>query len=141
MIPRGRRVVDAAGAAELLHMSYKTFRNKGITQDPAFPAPVNPGRRKLLYDEEQVCAYAVGQPLPPLPPGRHPDDLLDEHEAAELLHVSYATVRKDRQVGRMPEHVTVCGVVHWPRGVIERVPVEMRPGRGVGGGRPRRGSP
>jgi hypothetical protein len=32
---------------------------------------------------------------------------------------------------------TVCGLVHWRRAVLERVPEEMRPGRGVGGGRPR----
>lgn len=32
----------------------------------------------------------------------------------------------------------VCGLVHYPRGVLKRVPEEMRPGRGVGGGRPPR---
>lgn len=136
MIRRGRPVVDAAGAAALLGMTYKTFRNNGTAHEPGFPDPVNPGRRKLLYDEQQVRAYAAGQPLPELPAGEHPEDLLDEHEAGEVLGVTYATVRKDRHVGRLPAHETVCGVVHWPRAELERVP-EMRPGRGVGGGRPR----
>lgn len=136
MIRRGRPVVDADGAAAILHMTYKTVRNKGIAQDPKFPPPVNPGRRKLLYDLDQVHAYAADEPLPALLDDDHPDDLLDEHEAAELLGVAYATIRKDRSVGRLPAHTTVCGVAHWPRAVLERVPVEMRPGQGVGGGRP-----
>jgi hypothetical protein len=136
MIPRGRPVVDAAGAAEMLGVSYKAFRNT-VGQAEGFPPPVNPGRRKLLYDLEQVKAYRDGQPLPELPAGEHPDDLLDEHDAAQLLGVEYATVRKDRNLGRLPEHVVVCGLVHWPRRVLERVP-EQRPGRGVGGGRPRK---
>lgn len=138
MIPHGRPVVDAEGAAKICGMAYKTFRNKGVTGDPEFPAPVNPGRRKLLYDLEQVQAYADDRPLPELPQGERPEDLLDEHDAAEVLGVTYDTVRKDRDVGRMPEHVMVFGLVHWPRRVLARVPEQMRPGRGVGGGQPRK---
>ncbi|GLY80509.1 hypothetical protein [Actinoallomurus iriomotensis] len=137
MIPRGRPVVDGAGAARILGIAYKTFRNTRVVTDPAFPAPVNPGRRKLLYDEEQVRAYAAEKPLPELPTGEHPDDLLDDQEAADVLRVAYATIRADRRAGRLPEHVDVLGVPHYRRADLERVPTEMRPGRGVGGGRPR----
>lgn len=138
MIPRGRPVVDGAGAAAVLGISAKTFLNKAINQDPAFPRPLNPGRRKFLYDQAQVEAYRDERPLPALPEGEDDSDLLDEHDAAELLGVAYATVRKDRSVGRMPEPVIVCGLVYYPRGELKRVPAEMRPGRGFGGGRPRK---
>jgi hypothetical protein len=136
VIPRGRPVVDAAAAAELLGVGVKTFRNR-IAPAAESPEPVNPGRRKLLYDVAQMEAYRDGRPIPELPAGAAPGDLLDEHDAAELLGVEYATVRKDRNLGRLPEHVEVCGLAHWPRRVLERVPDE-RPGRGVGGGRPRK---
>ena len=118
MIPHGRTVVDAAEAAAVLGISYQTFRNQKTTQDPAFPAPLNPGRRKLLYDREQVEAYRDGRPLPKLPEAAHPDDLLDELETAELLGRAYATVRKDRTQGRMPGVVEVCGLPHWHRRVL-----------------------
>lgn len=137
MIPRSRPVVDGAGAALLLGIGYKTFRNTRVVTDPAFPPALNPGRRKLLYDEAQVRAYAAEETLPELPEGEHPDDLLDDHETAAALGVAYATVRKDRDVGRLPAHVDVLGVPHYRRADLERVPAEMRPGRGVGGGRPR----
>ncbi|MGI5223535.1 helix-turn-helix transcriptional regulator [Actinoallomurus sp. CA-142502] len=138
MIPRGRPVVDAAGAAQLLGISYKTFRNTAVAADPEFPAPVNPGRRKLLYDEAQVRAYAADEPLPKLPTGEHPDDLLDDQETADVLDVAYATIRADRRADRLPEYVDVLGVPHYRRADLARVPTEMRPGRGAGGGRPRK---
>lgn len=137
MIRQGRPVVDAAGAAELLGISYKTFRNTAVASDPEFPPPVNLGRRKLLYDEAQVRAYAAGRELPSLPEGEHPDDLLNDHETGEVLGVAYATIRADRRAGRLPEHVDVLGVPHYRRADLARVPTEMRPGQGVGGGRPR----
>lgn len=136
MIPRGRPVVDAAGAAELLGMSAKTFRNRLGTLT-GFPAPVNPGRRKALYDLEQVVAYRDGRALPELPAGEHDDDLLDDKDAAAVLGVEYATVRKDRDVGRLPGFAEVLGVPHIRRADLARVREQMRPGRGVGGGRPR----
>jgi hypothetical protein len=138
MIPRGRPAIDAARFAALLGMAYKTWHTQGVAHSEGAPRPVNPGRRKLLYDLAQAEAFRDGTPLPPLPQGEDPSDLLDEREAAELLGVSYETVRKDRRIGRLPESVEVCGVHHFRRGDLQRVPAEMRPGRGVGGGRPRR---
>lgn len=136
MIPHGRPVVDSAGAAELLGKATKTFTNS-VSRSPGFPAPVNPGRRRLLYDVAQVEAYRDMRPIPALPRGRHADDLLDELDAAEALGVKYATVRKDRDVGRLPPGVDVCGVVHWRRYTLAAV-LAARPGQGVGGGRPRK---
>ncbi|MEU9019201.1 hypothetical protein [Actinomadura sp. NPDC048394] len=126
MIPRKRPVVDAAGAASMLGMAYQTFRTKGVAHEPGFPAPVNPGRRKLLYDRQQVEAFRDGQPLPELPAPGHPDDLLDEKEAAQELGLAYATVRKDRNDGRMPPHIELCGLPHWPRHVLQGITREPR---------------
>ncbi|GLY80511.1 hypothetical protein [Actinoallomurus iriomotensis] len=76
-----------------------------------------------------IRAYAAGKSLPELPTGEQPRD---------VLGVAYATIPVDRRASRLPEHVDVLGVPHYRRGDLERVPVEMRPGRGVGGGRPRK---
>lgn len=140
MIPAGRTAVDAEGAAEILGMSYKTFRNRGAAGEYGLQ-PFNPGRRKLLYDRAQVEAARDGRELPVWPVGtrEHPDDLLDEHDVAAVLGVTYATVRKDRNVGRLPGWEDVCGVPHIRRSVLAKV-VAARPGRGVGGGRPRKDS-
>ncbi|WP_141576144.1 AlpA family transcriptional regulator [Actinomadura sp. WMMA1423] len=137
MIPQGRAVVDAAGAAQLLGMAYQTFRNQGVTGEPGFPAPVNRGRRKLLYDRAQVEAYSDGRPLPPLPEPGHPDDLLDERDIADARGVAHPTVTKERHTGRLVDFVEVCGVPHLRRGALEEQ-LRERPGRGVGGGRPRK---
>lgn len=137
MIPRGRAVVDAAGAARLLGIAYQTFRNRGVAHAPGFPAPVNPGRRKLLYDRAQVEAYRDRRPLPELPEAGHPDDLLDDHDVAAVRGVTPATVTKERQARRLIGFRDVCGVPHLRRGALDEQLAE-RPGRGVGGGRPRR---
>lgn len=138
MIPHGRTAVDAAGAAELLGMSYKTFRNRNAAAEYGL-RPLNPGRRKLLYDRAQVVAARDGRPLPTWPTGtgQHPEDLLDEQDAAEVLGVAYSTVRKDRSDDRLGGWVEVCGVAHISRSALARAVAE-RPGRGVGGGRPRK---
>ncbi|MBA9005982.1 hypothetical protein [Thermomonospora cellulosilytica] len=140
MIPRGRKVVDAAGAAAMGGMSLQTFRNKRIAAQPAFPQPVNPGRRTALYDAEQVAAYWSGDPMPVLPKGEHETDLLDDLDIAAVRGVKYATVRKERAEGRLVGWVEVCGVLHMPRRELNRQLAE-RPGRGVGGGRPRKNPP
>ncbi|MFF4417064.1 hypothetical protein ACFYY8_31475 [Streptosporangium sp. NPDC001559] len=141
MIPHDRatEVTDAEGVAELLGMSYKTFRNKG--GGAAFGLqPFEPSRRKLLFDRAQAEALAADRPPPPRPAsgGEHPDDLLDEQDVAQALDITYATVRKDRSAGRLGDDWTdVCGVAHIRRATLHEV-VKARPGRGVGGGRPRK---
>ena len=139
MIPHGRTPVDAATAAELLGVAYSTFRNQGGAAAYGL-RPLNPGRRKLLYDRAQVEAVAEGRTLPVWPAGtrKHPQDLLDEQDAAEELGVKYSTIRHDRAVGRLPGWVDVCGVAHIERATLQRV-IAARPGRrGLGGGRPRK---
>lgn len=120
MIPAGRDVVDAAGAAAILGMSPQTFRNKRIASSEGFPQAFNPTGRKRLYDRAQVEAYRDGRPLPTWPRGSHthPDDLLDGPEAAELLEIKYATLRHYLHEGRLPV-VDVCGVPHIRRGDLE----------------------
>ncbi|WP_146607418.1 hypothetical protein [Spongiactinospora gelatinilytica] len=138
MIPNGRDVVDGRGAAEILGISYKTWSNKGGAK--AFGLrPLNEGRRTLLYDRAQVEAVRDGRELPVWPQGtrEHPGDLLDEQDAADVLGVTYGALRHDRAVGRLPGWVDVCGVAHIKRATLDRV-IAARPGRGVGGGRPRR---
>lgn len=139
MIPRGRKVIDAAGAAAVVGMNYKTFRNQ-LAGLPGFPGPVNPGRRKPLFDAEQVEAWRDERPVPALPEGEHDSDLLDEHDVAAVRGVQYATVRSERHTGRLTGWIDVCGVMHMPRGALAEQ-LAARPGRGVGGGRPRKDAP
>ncbi|MBB2909306.1 hypothetical protein FHS43_000552 [Streptosporangium becharense] len=138
MIPHGREAIDAKGVAEALGMAYKTFRNKGGAEHFGLQ-PFVPGRRKPLYDRAQVEAVRDGRVLPTWSIGtrQHPDDLLDEQDVAEALGITYAAVRKDRSAGRLPGWVDVCGVAHIKRAAL-RLVIASRPGRGVGGGRPRK---
>ncbi len=140
MIPHDREAIDAEGVAELLGISYKTLRNRGGPEEFGLRA-FEPGRRKKLYDRAQAEAAAADRPLPAWRIGtaEHPDDLLDEQDAAALLGVEYSTVRKDRSNGRLPGWIQVCGVAHIKRATLQ-LAIAVRPGRGVGGGRPRKGT-
>ncbi|RCG19085.1 DNA-binding protein [Sphaerisporangium album] len=138
MIPHGRDAVNGQEAAQMLGKSYKTWRNARMA-DKLGLRPFNPGRRTLLYDRAQVEAACDGRPLPAWPVGttQHPADLLDEQDAAEYLGVSYATVRHDRATERLGDAWTqIGGVAHIRRGDLDEL-IAARPGRGVGGGRPR----
>lgn len=131
MIPEGREAVDAAGAAAILAIAQQTFRNKRITSQPGFPRPFRPGARKPLWDRGQVEAYAAGQVSPALPEEERPGDLLDAVEAAELLGITYATLKRYVHTdGRLPPDVEVCGVPHWRRDKLaHRRDNPGRPGR------------
>ena len=119
MIPAGHDAVDGPGAAAILGMAPSTFRNKRVAGRPDFPAPFKPGARKPLYDRAQVEAYRDGRQLPAVPFGhRHPDDLLDGPEAAELLGVEYGTLRHYVAEERLAA-VDVCGVPHYRRGDLD----------------------
>lgn len=71
-------------------------------------------------------------------PELHPDTLLDVAGVARLLGVSEATVRAYRSRGLLPEPCGhLMGSPWWTRPVITRWQ-QTRPGRGAGGGRPRK---
>ncbi|RCG31943.1 hypothetical protein DQ384_05215 [Sphaerisporangium album] len=138
MIPHDHQAVNARTAAQILGKSLQTWRNQKLADKHGL-RPLNPGRRTLLYDRAQVEAARDGRPLPALPVGttQHPDDLLDEQDAAEYLEVDYSTVRADKSLGRLPGWFDVEGVDHIRRATLD-VAIAARPGRGVGGGRPRK---
>ncbi|MDH2425762.1 hypothetical protein [Sphaerisporangium sp. TRM90804] len=140
MIPHGRDAVTGRQAAQILGKAYSTWRNAKVAGRYGL-RPLNPGRKTALYDRAQVEAARDGRPLPVWPIGRpHPEDLLDEQDTAEYLGVEYSTVRHDRMVGRLPGWSEVGGVAHIRRAALDLV-IAARPGRGAGGGRPRKSHP
>ncbi|GAA4102884.1 hypothetical protein [Nonomuraea soli] len=137
MIPRDTHAVDAQAACQILGISYKSWHNTGGATRFEL-TPLNPGRRKPLYDQRQVEAARDHRAIPPLPSRPpHPDDLLDDLDIAEILAVQYVTVRKDRADGRLTGWIQVCGVHHLTRAKLASQ-IAARPGKGVGGGRPRK---
>jgi predicted DNA-binding transcriptional regulator AlpA len=66
-------------------------------------------------------------------------DVLDTPAVARLLGVTPATVRSYLARGLMPQPAGRIGASpYWTREAVEAW-VASRPGRGVGGGRPRKG--
>ncbi|GAA3015376.1 hypothetical protein GCM10010447_51330 [Streptomyces fulvorobeus] len=109
---------------------------------PGFPAPVSSqGSRTRLYDADQVDAYLLGKPVPPLPADEDDGDLLDRRECAALIGVapnSWDIYKRDPALAKA--RVEAGGVDHWPRGAVLRFQ-DSRPGRDAAatrGGRPKR---
>ncbi|BDT39675.1 DNA-binding protein [Streptomyces yaizuensis] len=75
--------------------------------------------RPLLYDAAQVDAYLAGQPIPALPKGPSPADLLTDTEAAAIIGVTASTVRADAATGRMDGGVERHGRRWWTRAAAE----------------------
>jgi hypothetical protein len=119
--------VDVTGIARLHGVSIHTAsrRKPPPWAEPEHPAtltggPPAPGRPQL-WDKEQADAYANGEPVPPLPQGEHPDDLLNDDEAAALAGLTPATWARYRRAGRVPKvDKVVCGADHWRRRTIEK---------------------
>lgn len=135
MIPRNRPVINEADIAQQAGVPIATWRRRDA---PAFRrrvASLFPRSRILIYDLAQARAYLAGKPIPTLPTGEHPDDLLNDEEAAALLGVSASTVRAYATQGYISAGKTLYSLRVWPRGDLE----ERRnnpPGQGKGGGRP-----
>lgn len=49
--------------------------------------------RRTVRDEAQTAAHLAGEPIPPLPQGRHTADLLTDAETGDVAGVSASTVR------------------------------------------------
>ncbi|WLQ69169.1 DUF6292 family protein [Streptomyces glycanivorans] len=106
---------------------------------PGFPKPISSkGSRTRLYDGEQVDAYLLGKPVPPLPEEDNDGDLLDRRECAALIEVapdSWKTYKNDPAL--TAARVEAGGVEHWPRHAV-RAFQESRPGDAAPkSGRPR----
>ncbi|MGW6569805.1 DNA-binding protein [Streptomyces sp. NPDC054975] len=134
MIPRGRPVINEADIARRAGVPLPTWRRRDA---PAFRERVPsllPESRHLLYDLAQTEAYLAGKPVPALPAGEHPDDLLIAEEAAAILGIAPTTLRAYAAQGYLSPGITI----HGSRGRPRREVLERRdnaPGQGKGGGR------
>ncbi|MGW0703816.1 helix-turn-helix domain-containing protein [Streptomyces sp. NPDC002867] len=139
MIPRNRPVINESDIAQQAGVPIATWRRRDA---PAFRQRVPalfPNSRTLIYDLAQARAYLAGRPIPALPTGEHPDDLLNDEEAAALLGVAASTVRAYASQGYLPAGTTVYSLRVWPRHEIEHRR-DNPLGQGKGGGR-RAGEP
>ncbi|MEU4181492.1 hypothetical protein [Streptomyces sp. NPDC026589] len=139
MIRAGRRhlvrtLADLAAQQGLRterYLKLKPYEARG------FPPPVSsPKARTRLYDGEQVDAYLLGKPVPPLPDQDGDDDLLDRQECAAAIGVTPRTWDGYKRHPLLTEHVTdVGGVEHWPRRIVRQYQTS-RPGKPTVTGRP-----
>ncbi|MFE6714012.1 hypothetical protein [Streptomyces sp. NPDC057695] len=142
MIRAGRLqyVQTMADLAAALGKALVTVRNQKPYAAEGHPAPISsPKARNQLWDSQQTKAYYAGQPVPELPQVDDDEDLLDRHEAAELLDIAPVTwngYKKDPDLAAAVVLVPAGpkGTEHWPRRVIKAYK-NSRPGRGAGGGR------
>lgn len=144
MIPAGHTAVDFAGLARIHGLAPGTLANK-INHMPGHPPPLNTRGHRKLWDQAQARAYVAGQPIPPLPNRDHPDDLLNDYEAAEVAGIKPSTWRFYAREGYIHgSSRTICGMRHWPRHTVEAHRDRPKlPGRTVGAKdtRPRRRAP
>ncbi|MEU5150054.1 hypothetical protein AB0G42_23095 [Streptomyces yangpuensis] len=142
MIRAGRlqHVQTMSDLADALGKKLTTIRNQKPYAAEGHPAPISsPDARNQLWDAEQTAAYYAGQPIPELPQADDEEDLLDRHEAAELLGiapVTWNTYKKDPALaaGVVLVPAGPKGTEHWPRRLVLAYK-DSRPGRGAGGGR------
>ncbi|WP_436846731.1 hypothetical protein [Streptomyces litmocidini] len=116
-------------------------RNQKPYAAEGHPAPISsPTSRAQLWDAEQTKAYYAGQPIPELPQVDDEGDLLDRHEAAELLGISPVTWNGYKNDPDLVDGMVLVpagpkGTEHWPRRLVLAYK-NKRPGRAAGGGRP-----
>jgi hypothetical protein len=114
--------IDARGVAAIRRTSLSALRNSGLLDDPDFPPPLNAHRRRdRVWDKAAVEAHSRGQALtsPALEPA--PDDLLDDHEAAEVVGVAIATfVRQVDRLKMVERRIDAHGLRYWRRGDLVR---------------------
>ncbi|MFD4549475.1 DNA-binding protein [Streptomyces sp. NPDC058466] len=134
MIPRNRPVINERDIAQQAGVPLAAWRRRDA---PGFRqrVPALFDSRARVYDEAQTHAYLNGQPIPPLPAEPHPDDLLNDEEAAALLGVTPSTVRAYASQNYLPRGTTVYSLRLWARHDIE-TRRDTPPRQGQGGGRP-----
>ncbi|MFF2132908.1 DNA-binding protein [Streptomyces olivochromogenes] len=128
-------MINEADIAQQAGVPLATWRRRDA---PAFRqrvASLFPGSRILIYDLAQARAYLAGTPIPVLPAGEHPDDLLNDEETAAVLDVTASTVRGYATRGYLSAGRTIYSIRVWPRRDIEER-LKNPPGQGKGGGRP-----
>ncbi|MFE3121870.1 helix-turn-helix domain-containing protein [Streptomyces hydrogenans] len=134
MIPRSRTVINEADIAALAGVPLATWRRRDA---PAFRAHVPtllPDSRFLLYDRAQTEAYLASKPIPDLPTGEHPTDLLTAKETADILGITPSTVQAYATQGYLSPGTTLYGARLWTRQEVHHRR-DNAPGRGKGGGR------
>jgi hypothetical protein len=134
VIPRNRPVINERDIAQQAGVPLATWRRRDA---PAFRqrVPALFDSRVLVYDLAQAHAFLNGDPIPPLPTEPHPDDLLNDEEAAALLGVTPGTVRAYASQGYLPRGTTIYSLRLWTRRDIE-TRRDTPPRQGQGGGRP-----
>jgi hypothetical protein len=134
VIPRNRPTTTEAEIARGAGIPLATWRrNEAPTFRQRVP-PLFPDSRFLVYDQAQADAYLAGKPIPALPRGEHPEDRLNDKEAAAVLGVEPETVRSYATQGHLTRGEKVGGTRVWPRREIEDRR-DNPPGQGHGGGR------
>ncbi|MGW6571974.1 DUF6292 family protein [Streptomyces sp. NPDC054945] len=142
MIRAGRLqyVQTMSDLADALGKKLTTLRNQKPYAAEGHPAPISsPDARNQLWDSEQTKAYYAGEPIPELPQVDDDEDLLDRHEAAELLGIAPVTWNGYKRDQDLVDGVVLVpkgpkGTEHWPRRLVLAYK-NSRPGRGAGGGR------
>ncbi|MFI1652146.1 DNA-binding protein [Streptomyces avidinii] len=108
---------DIAAASGLpLH----TWRRRHGADFRARVHVVIPGARLKLYDTSQALAHIAGKALPTLRDERlHPDDLLNDKEAGDVLGIDASTVRAYAATGYLDSGTQRHGRTWWPRHAVE----------------------
>ncbi|MEV7730199.1 helix-turn-helix domain-containing protein [Streptomyces sp. NPDC087917] len=119
MIPHGRPAITEAEMAAAQGRDLTTWRQREAPTLHAHVPVLNPGERLRLYDRAQALTHLEGQPLPALPTDPHPDDLLSDQEAADVLGISRTTVRAYATTGHLPPGQELYGRRWWTRRDIE----------------------
>ncbi|WP_053627373.1 hypothetical protein [Streptomyces sp. XY511] len=119
MIPRGRPALDIHEVAARAGVSVATWRRRHHAAFAAAVKPLPGSARPLLYDAAQVDAHLAGKPLPALPAGQHPDDLLTDAETGTVAGISASTVRADAVTGLIDRGTERHGRRWWTRAAAE----------------------
>ncbi|WP_331756622.1 DNA-binding protein [Streptomyces sp. NBC_01568] len=135
MIPHGRPVTTEDAIATARGLTLTTWRRREGADFRARVSVVNPGERLRLYDAAQADAFIEGRPIPATQPlaEPHPEDLLSDSEAGDVIGVSAATVRDYAAKGYLDRGIELHGRRWWTRRAAEeRRDADKQQGAGGG---------